>query len=137
MLTAMAGNTQGVAKSVNPILVNWDWEDGPQWMVVALDWILHDWIGRATTLDPSLAPLAVLSISFGVPASQGALPSFFESNLSAILRRIVTSGVLPFVSAGNIEVIDFSTHVLGTVLRAMSSTMLTILRDQYTRSLHY
>jgi len=71
MLAQMAGVTTGVAKAVTPLLYNYDYLDGNQWVIDALDMIWHDFNFRRATaglsggLTSGLAPLAVLSMSFG------------------------------------------------------------------------
>jgi hypothetical protein len=104
MLAAMAGVTVGVAKSITPVPISFSNASNGLYSILALDWIYRDWISRAATLDPSLAPLAVLSMSWGFYFPQ---PEAFEDNMAVMLRRLVDSGILPMTSAGNTGVSDF------------------------------
>jgi hypothetical protein len=105
MLTALAGRTQGVAKSITPVPVTFDWQDGAQWILPALDWILADWLIRranAVASGSALAPLAVLSMSFGYPKSDEWDPVGFL--MAVRLPDLVDAGILPVVAAGNTRV---------------------------------
>jgi hypothetical protein len=101
MATALGGDVMGVAKGVTFVPVAYSRDSTRYWVLDALDWILNDWRGRAASLDPSLAPLGVLSMSFGWPIDTAAPPGYFELRMSRWLRSLVTAGILPVASAGN------------------------------------
>lgn len=104
MLAVMAGLTKGVAKHITPVPISFDWDDGPQWILNALDWIENDWKIRKLTLDSALAPLGVLSMSFGYGRSQENDPVGFLASIH--LNNLVELGILPVAAVGNDGVSD-------------------------------
>lgn len=98
----MAGLTQGVAKKITPVPVSFDWEDGAHWVLNALDWIESDWKMRSTGLDATLAPLGVLSMSFGYPHSDEWDPVGFLASIK--LYNLGELGLLSVAASGNTAV---------------------------------
>jgi hypothetical protein len=101
MVTALGGDIAGVAKDAKIVPVAYYPQQTRYWFLDALDWILSDWRGRAASLDPTLAPLGVLSISNGFYIDPAGAPDYFQLRMSGWLRSLVSAGILPVVSAGN------------------------------------
>lgn len=110
MLAVMAGGTHGIAYKIHPILVNWEYSASWAFILVGLDKIEADWPARKASMSSNLAPLGVLSMSFGVESNSypsGAFPQKFGE----ALNRLAAIGILPVTSAGNdAEVSDLDLH---------------------------
>jgi subtilisin family serine protease len=101
MATALGGDIAGVAKDAKIVPVAYYPQQTRYWFLDALDWILSDWRGRAASLDATLAPLGVLSMSTGFHIDPAAATGYFELRMSRWLRSLVAAGVLPVAAAGN------------------------------------
>jgi hypothetical protein len=121
MAAALGGDVAGVAKGVTFVPVAWQIEPIRWWVIDALDWILSDWRKRVANsdrtlppLNPTLAPLGVLSMSFGtdIDPDPTAPPAEYELTMSRKLRDLVDAGILPVASAGNDGVSKFSYRIL-------------------------
>lgn len=88
MLAALAGAIIGVAKSVTVVPVIFNSQAGKQICLDAVDYILVDWIVRSQSLDGSLAPFGVLSMSFGFAADLDSIriDDWFEFLFSGNLK---------------------------------------------------
>jgi subtilisin family serine protease len=107
MTAALAGDVMGVAKRAKLVPIAYEYSHTRYLLLDCLDWIYADWLGRAASLDPTLAPLGVLSLSLGYPVNQGELPGYYELRMAAALQRLVDHGILPIASAGNDGVSNF------------------------------
>jgi hypothetical protein len=119
VLSALAGATLGVAKSITVVPVTFNTLAGKQICHDALDWILADWKVRRQTLDSSLAPFGVLSMSFGFNADPDPFRiddyDWFEYLFSGVLKNLGDLNLVPLTSAGNkgVSQLFFKTYCLS------------------------
>jgi hypothetical protein len=112
MLAALAGATVGVAKSVTVVPVTFNSGAGKQICLDAAHWILEDWTVKRLSLDDTLAPFGVLSLSFGYAANPDRfiVDDWFEFILSGTLKQLGDLGLVQLASAGNNGVSLFFRH---------------------------
>lgn len=103
MLAALAGATQGVAKSVTVVPVTFNTAIGKQITLDAVDYIFDDWKTRRQTLNADLAPFGVLCMSFGYKADfyEFHEDDWFELLFSDVLKRMGDLNLIQLATAGN------------------------------------
>ncbi len=104
VLAQICGSELGVAKDVWPALYNFDYENGYDYLIEALDHIYTDFLTTGVPSSPNGARLSVLNMSFGMVVNTNTA---FIAKLSASLKRLIDIGVLPVVSAGNDAVVSY------------------------------